>query len=223
MAAEGSIWLRHFRHLLCNCWTEFHQTLQEASTQGPLPSLCFSCRSVNKYGCRRLWLADAFDIFSATTAQNFTKPYRKQVLKVLYLVCVFRADPFTNMAAEGSDLLTHFHYLLWNRCTFSTSSQRPLHRISRNHTESKYSRSSTKFVFLVLIDQQIWLPSALICWHIFDISSASSAKKFYETLQDATSSTQCPLPIFISQKILLSRALICSNIFATSSLRHYLV
>ena len=54
MAAEGSDWLIHFRHLLCNRCTEFHETLLESSTQGSVPSLCFSCRSVNKYGCRGL-------------------------------------------------------------------------------------------------------------------------------------------------------------------------
>ncbi|KAK3103570.1 hypothetical protein FSP39_020216 [Pinctada imbricata] len=38
MAADGSDWLTHFRLLLCNRCTEFHETLQEASTKGPLPN-----------------------------------------------------------------------------------------------------------------------------------------------------------------------------------------
>ena len=38
----ASDWLRHFRLLLCNCRTEFKETWQEASTQCPLPNLCFS-------------------------------------------------------------------------------------------------------------------------------------------------------------------------------------
>ena len=34
-------WPRHFWLLLCNCSTEFDETRQKASTQRPLPSLCF--------------------------------------------------------------------------------------------------------------------------------------------------------------------------------------
>ena len=41
MAALASDWLRHFRLLLCNHWTEFNKTWQEARSQRPLPSLCF--------------------------------------------------------------------------------------------------------------------------------------------------------------------------------------
>ena len=47
MAALASDWLRHFR-LLWNRWTEFDETWQEARSQRPLPSLCFSGRSVKK-------------------------------------------------------------------------------------------------------------------------------------------------------------------------------
>ena len=48
MAALASDWLRHFRLLLWNCWTEFNETWQEARSQRPLPSLCFSGRSKKK-------------------------------------------------------------------------------------------------------------------------------------------------------------------------------
>ena len=41
MAALASDWLRHFRLLLWNRWTEFNETWQEARSQRPLPSLCF--------------------------------------------------------------------------------------------------------------------------------------------------------------------------------------
>ena len=40
--------LSHFRLLLWNSWTEFNETWQEARSQRPLPSLCFSGRSENK-------------------------------------------------------------------------------------------------------------------------------------------------------------------------------
>ena len=48
MAALASDWLRHFRLLLWNRWTEFNETWQQARSQRLLPSLCFSCRWVNK-------------------------------------------------------------------------------------------------------------------------------------------------------------------------------
>ena len=47
MAALASDWLRHFRLLLWNRWTEFDETWQEARSQCPLPRLCFSSRSEN--------------------------------------------------------------------------------------------------------------------------------------------------------------------------------
>ena len=50
LATLASDWLRHFRLLLWNHWTEFNETLQEARSQCPLPSLCFSGRSENKNG-----------------------------------------------------------------------------------------------------------------------------------------------------------------------------
>ena len=60
MAALASDWLRHFRLLLWNRWTEFNETWQEAGSQRPLPSLCFSGRSEKQDGRPGLWLADTF-------------------------------------------------------------------------------------------------------------------------------------------------------------------
>ena len=60
MAALASNWLRHFRLLLWNRWTEFNETWQEARSQPPLPSLCFSGRSEKQDGHPGLWLAETF-------------------------------------------------------------------------------------------------------------------------------------------------------------------
>ena len=60
MAALASDWLRHFRLLLWNRWTEFNETWQEARSQRPLPSLCFSGRSEKQDGHPGLWLAETF-------------------------------------------------------------------------------------------------------------------------------------------------------------------
>ena len=60
MAALASDWLRHFLLLLWNPWTEFNETWQEARSQSPLPSLCFSGRSEKQDGRPGLWLAETF-------------------------------------------------------------------------------------------------------------------------------------------------------------------
>ena len=52
--------LSHFRLLLLNHWTEFNETWQEARSQRPLPSLCFSGRSEKQDGRPGLWLTETF-------------------------------------------------------------------------------------------------------------------------------------------------------------------
>ena len=183
MAVLAYDWLRHFRLLLWNRWTEFNETWQEARSQRSLPSLCFSGRSEKQDGRPGLWLAetfstsplkplngfqrnltgsnisttstkfvifgpigktrwspwpligwDIFDFSSETAERNSTKLDRKQVLNVLYQVCVFRADPKNNMAS------------VWLRHIL-TFPLKLLNGIQRNLTGSKILTSSTKFVF----------------------------------------------------------------------------
>ena len=64
MAALASDWLRHFWLLLWNRWTEFNKTWEEARSQRPLPSLCFSGRSEKQDGHPGLWLAETFSTSS---------------------------------------------------------------------------------------------------------------------------------------------------------------
>ena len=89
MTVFVSVWLRHFRLLLWNCWMEFNKTCQKARSQRPLPCTCFSGRSKKRDGRPGLWFAE----------------------------------------------------------TFSISPLKPLNGIQRNLTGSKISTSSTKFVF----------------------------------------------------------------------------
>ena len=56
----ASDWLRHFRLLPWNRWTEFNETYQEARSQRPLTSLCFSGQSKKQDGRPGLWLAETF-------------------------------------------------------------------------------------------------------------------------------------------------------------------
>ena len=58
MAALASDWLRLFRLLLWNRWTEFDETWQKARSQPTLQSLCFSDRLEKQDGRPGLWLAE---------------------------------------------------------------------------------------------------------------------------------------------------------------------
>ena len=58
---------------------------------------------------------EILDFSDETAKRNSKKLDRKQDLKVLYQVCVFRADSKNKMAAPASDWLRHFRLLLWNR------------------------------------------------------------------------------------------------------------
>ena len=119
MAALASDWLRHFRLLLWNRWTEFNKTWQEARSQGPLPSCVF--RADRKKKTRRppqyLIVRYIFDFSSETAIWNTTKLNRKQDLNVPYQVCVFRADWKNKMVTPASNWLMHFRLFLWNRWT----------------------------------------------------------------------------------------------------------
>ena len=71
MAALAADWQRHFRLLLCNPWTEFNETWQEARSQSPLQSLCFSGRSEKtRWPPWPLIGWDIFDFTSETAERN---------------------------------------------------------------------------------------------------------------------------------------------------------
>ena len=153
MAALASDWLRHFWLLLWNRWTDFNETLQEARSQRPLPSLCFSGRSE-----KTRWLPwplsglEIFD-FSETAERNSTELDRKQDLNVLKFVF------FQLMGKQDG------RPGLWFAETFSTSLLKPLNRIQRTSTESKIFyqvcvfrvNQCTKMAFLGVLSKR---------WHI---------------------------------------------------------
>ena len=110
MAALASDWLRHFRLLLWNHWTEIQLDREQDLKFGFF-------RPIRKTRWRTWPLIgrDIFDFSSETAECNSTKLDRKQDLNVLYQVCVFRADRKNKMAALASDWLRQFRLLLWNR------------------------------------------------------------------------------------------------------------
>ena len=117
MAALASDWLTHFRLLLWNRSTEFNETWQEARSQRPLPSLCFSGRSEKQDGRPGLWLAESFAISPLKPLNGIQWNLTGSKINVVYQVCVFRAVRKNKMAVVTSDWLRHFRLLLWNHWT----------------------------------------------------------------------------------------------------------
>ena len=116
MAALASDWLRHFRLLLWNRWTEFNENLTGSKiSTSSTKFVFFGPIGKTRWPPWPLIGWDIFDFSSETAERNSTKLDRKQDLNVLYLVCVFRADRKNKMATLASDWLRHFRLLLWNR------------------------------------------------------------------------------------------------------------
>ena len=158
MAALASDWLRHFRLLLWNRWTEFNKTWHEARSQRPLPSLCFSGRSEKEDGHPGLWLAETFSTSPLKTAErNSTKLWHEARSQRLLPSLCFSGRSEKQDGRPG----------LWLAETFSTTPLKPLNGIQRNLTGSKISTSSTKFVFFGPIGKTRWPPWPLIGWDIF--------------------------------------------------------
>ena len=105
MAASASDWLRHFRILRWNRWTEFNETWQEARFQRFLPRLCFWADQKKKTRCLHLPLIDLdnFEFSSDNTERHSMKRNSVQDLNVLYQVYVFRADRKYKMGTLASD------------------------------------------------------------------------------------------------------------------------
>ena len=164
MAALASDWLRHFRFLLWNHSTEFNETLQEARSQCPLRSLCFSGRSEKQDGHSGVWLAETFSTSPLKPLIDSMKFDRKQDLNALYQVCVFRADRKNKMDALASDWLRHFRLLLWNHWT----------EFNKTCQEARSQCPLPSLCFSGWSEKTRWPPWRLIGWDIFDFSSETA-------------------------------------------------
>ena len=154
-AALTSDWLRHFRLLLWNRFTEFNETWQEARSQRPLPSVCFRPIGKTRWPPLPLIGWDIFDFSSETIEHNSTKLDRKQDLNVLYQVCVFRANRKNKI---------HFRLLLWNRLT----------EFNETWQEAWSQCPLPSLCFFRPIGKKRWPPWPLIGWDIFDFSSETA-------------------------------------------------
>ena len=163
MHALASDWLRHFRLLLWNHWTEFKETWQEVRSQCSLPSLCFLGRSEKQDGRPDLWLVETFSTSPPKSLNGIQRKLDRKISRFSTKFVFFR--PIGKQDGRPG---------LWLAETFSTSPLKPLNGIQRNLTRSKISMSSTKFVFFWPIGKTRWPPWPLIGWDIFDFSSETA-------------------------------------------------
>ena len=106
----------HFRLLLWNHWTEFNETWQEARSQHPLSSLCFSGWSEKQDGRPGLWLAETFSTSPLKPVNGIQRNLPGSKISTSSTKFVFFwANRKNKMAALASDWLRHFRLLLWNR------------------------------------------------------------------------------------------------------------
>ena len=161
MAALASDWLRHIRLLLWNRWTEFIDTWQEARSQHPLPSLCFSGRSEKQGGRPGLWLAETYSTSHLKLLNGIQRNWQEARSQ----------HPLPSLCFSGRSEKQDGRPGLWFAETFSTSPLKRLNGIHRNLTGIKISTSSAKFVFFGPIGKTRQPPWPLIDWDIFDFSS----------------------------------------------------
>ena len=161
MAALASYWLRHFWLLLWNRWTEFNKTWQEARSQRPLPCLCFSSRSGNKMAALASdWLRH-FRLLLWNPRTEFNETWQEARSQ----------GPLPSLCFSSRSAKQDGRPGLWLAETFLTSPLKPLNGIQQNLTGSKFSTSSTMFVFFEPIGKTRLPPWPLIGWDIFDFSS----------------------------------------------------
>ena len=145
MATMASDWLRHFRLLLWNCWTEFNATWQEARSQCHLPSLCFLVDRKNKMAALASDLLRHFRLLLWNRWMEFNETWHEARSK--------RALPF--LCFSGRSEKQDGPAGVWLAQTFSTS-LKTLNGIQWNLIGSNISTSSTKFVFFGPIGKTRW-------------------------------------------------------------------
>ena len=166
MAALVSDWLRHFRLLLWNRWTEFNETWQEARSQSPLPSLCLSGGPEKQDGRPSLWLAETF-------STSPLKPLNRIQQNLIGSKISKPSTKFVFFGLIGKTRGPPWPLIGWDIFDFSSETVKG---VQRNLIGSKISMPSTKFVFFGLIGKTRWPPWSLIDWDIFDFSCETAER-----------------------------------------------
>ena len=165
MAALASDWLRHFRLLLWNRWTEFNETWQEARSQRPLPSLCFSGRSVKQDGRPGLWLAETF-------STSPLKPLNGIQRNLTGRKILTSSTKFVFFGPIGKTRWPPWPLIGWDIFDFSSETA------ERNSTKLDRKQDLNVLfqvcVFFGPIGKTRWRPWPLIGWDIFNFFSETA-------------------------------------------------
>ena len=161
----ASDWLRHFRFLLWNRWWEFNETWQEARSECPPQSLCFSDRLEKQDGRPGFWLAGTFSTSSLKPLNRIQRNLTGSKISTSSTKFVFfRTDRKNKMAALVSDWLTHFRLLLWNCWT----------EFNETWQKARSQRPLPSLCLFGPIGKTRWPPWPLIGWDFFDFSSETA-------------------------------------------------
>ena len=166
MAALASDWLRHFLLLLWNCWTEFNETWQEARSQRPVPSLCFSGRSEKQDGRPGLWLAETFSTFSLEPLNGIQRNLTRSKMSTSFTKFVF-------FGPIGKQRWPPWPLIGWDIFDFFSGT-------AERNSKSVDRKQDVNVLYQVCVfwaDRKTrWLPWPLIGWNIFDFSSETAER-----------------------------------------------
>ena len=182
MAALASDWLRHFRLLLWNGWTEFNETWQEARSQRPLPRLCFSARSEKQDGCPGLWLAETFSTSPLKPLKGIQRNLTGSKISTSFTKFVF-------FGPIGKTRWPPWPLIGWDIFDFSSETAK------RNSTklDRKKDLNVLYQVCVFLADRKNKMAALASDWlRHFWLLLWNRWTEFNETWQEARS--QCPLP-----------------------------
>ena len=167
MAALASDWLRHFRLLLWNRWTEFNETWQEARSQRPLPSLCFSGRSEKQDGRPGLWLAETFSTSPLKPLNGIQQNLTGSKIST-------SSTKFVFFGPIGKTRWPPWPLIGWDISDFSSETA------ERNSTKLDRKQDLNVLyqvcVFPANRKKIRWPPWPLIGWDIFDLSSETAER-----------------------------------------------
>ena len=133
-----SDWLRHFRLHICNRWTEFDETWQEASIQRHLPFLGFSRADASiKMAALTSDLLRHFRLLLSSRWTEFDSTWKDESSQRPPSNICFRVVTLTKIVILVFDWLRQFRLLLcdpwkefdWTWQETITSTQRPLQRL----------------------------------------------------------------------------------------------
>ena len=157
-----------FRLFLWNHWREFNNTWQEAISQHPLPSLCFSGRSKKQDGRPGLWLGDTFSTFPLKLLNGIQRNLTGSKISTSYTKFVF-------FGLIGKTRWPLWPLICWDIFDFSSETA------ERNSTnfDRKQHHNVLYQVCVFRADRKIrWPPWPLIGWDIFDFSSETVEQIF---------------------------------------------